>query len=145
MVGLRTRPMGMMCFADTLVVTEDVETSFVGPPDATLYFSDAIPLPLPRPSSCSPFESLWLPPIPSLASQPHQSLALCQTSSRLLCASTCVLSILLTWVPKPSQTRASGRRQLPWLRDLQWPFGQVPRADNQSGSCPVLSPPRDSA
>lgn len=61
------------------------------------------------------------------------------------CVPAPVRGIFLTRVPKPSQIRASGRRQLPWLQDLQWPFGQVPRADNQCGSCPVLSPPSDTA
>lgn len=136
----------MTCFTGALVVTENIEFSFRGPLDAALPSSAAMPLPGPSPhAGCSPFQALWLLPIPSPASRPHRSLPLCQTSSRLLCASTCVLGILLTRVPKPSQIRASGRRQLPWLQDLQWPFGQVPRADNQCGSCPVLSPPSDTA
>lgn len=133
----------MTCFTGALVVTENTEFSFQGPLDAALPSSDAMPLPGPFPhAGCSPFQALWLLPIPSLASRPHRSLSL---RSRLLCASTCVLGILLTRVPKPSQIRASGRRQLLWLQDLQWPFGQVPRADNQCGSCPVLSPPSDEA
>lgn len=66
MVGLGARLLGMPCFVNALVVTEDTE-SFLGPPDATLPFSDAIPLPgwhpvlivLPsRPSGCR-LSLLW--------------------------------------------------------------------------------------
>lgn len=66
----------MACFEGALVVTENIEFSFQGPLDAALPSSDAMPLPGPSPhADCSPFQALWLLPIPSLASRPHRSLS----------------------------------------------------------------------
>lgn len=76
MVGLGARLLGMPCFVNALVVTEDTE-SFLGPADATLPFSDAIPLPgwhpmlvvLPsRPSGCR-LSLLW--PLSPISLSPH--------------------------------------------------------------------------
>lgn len=75
----------MACFADALVVTEKMESSFQSPLDAALPSSGAVPLPGPSPHGCLPsrpssccLSLLWpLGPI-SLPVPEQQQAVVCQ-------------------------------------------------------------------